>query len=183
MGLASGGEWSVSRAATVLCRSMPPLASAETPSSSRSVKAQIEHLPALAIEELRVLWQATFKKNVPKGLSRDLMVRTLAWRIQEKAFGGHDRDTLKVLASYARAKPGEAPMGRRLKSGTILVREFRGTRHTVTVVRDGFIWGEGTYSSLSQIAKLITGKNWNGPRFFGLRVKGGQGDMEAGAAS
>ncbi len=60
--------------------------------------------------------------------------------------------------------------GRRLKPGTVLVREYQGKRHTVTVVPGGYVWGEATYASLSTIACAITGTAWSGPRFFGLRV-------------
>jgi hypothetical protein len=67
-------------------------------------------------------------------------------------------------------KPNE--LNRRLKAGTVLVREYQGERHTVTVVPDGFVWHDTTYSSLSTIARAITGTAWNGPRFFGLRVPG-----------
>jgi hypothetical protein len=65
-------------------------------------------------------------------------------------------------------KPNE--LKRRLQTGTVLVREYDGERHTVTVVPDGFLWRDMTYSSLSIIAQAITGTKWNGPRFFGLRV-------------
>src|SRR5207237_7052991 len=67
-------------------------------------------------------------------------------------------------------KPNE--LNRRLKPGTVLVREYSGERHTVTVVPNGFLWKDATYSSLSTIARAITGTAWNGPRFFGLRVAG-----------
>jgi hypothetical protein len=63
---------------------------------------------------------------------------------------------------------------RRLKPGTVLVREYRGERHTVTVVPDGFVWQGTTYGSLSIIARAITGTAWNGPRFFGLRTQSGE---------
>ena len=56
------------------------------------------------------------------------------------------------------------------KPGTVLVREYQGERHTVTVVPSGFVWRETTYASLSTIARAITGTTWNGPRFFGLRT-------------
>ena len=59
---------------------------------------------------------------------------------------------------------------RRLKPGTVLVREYQGERHTVTVVPGGYVWNETTYASLSTIARAITGTTWNGPRFFGLRL-------------
>ncbi len=55
------------------------------------------------------------------------------------------------------------------RTGTILVREWRGTTHQVAVVDDGFLWNGKTHQSLSSIARAITGTNWNGPRFFGMR--------------
>jgi len=76
---------------------------------------------------------------------------------------------VKLLDRLARGeKPNE--LNRRLKTGTVLVREYNGERHTVTVVPDGFLWRDMAYSSLSIIAQAITGTKWNGPRFFGLRV-------------
>ena len=59
---------------------------------------------------------------------------------------------------------------RRLKVGTVLVREYQGERHTVTVVGDGYVWRDATYASLSTIARAITGTAWSGPRFFGVRA-------------
>ena len=52
----------------------------------------------------------------------------------------------------------------------MLVREYQGERHTVTVAPDGYVWREATYASLSTIARAITGTAWSGPRFFGLRA-------------
>jgi hypothetical protein len=63
------------------------------------------------------------------------------------------------------------PAHRGLKPGTLLVREFEGQSHTVTVVPDGFAWTGATYKSLSEIARAITGTRWNGPRFFGLHER------------
>jgi len=96
------------------------------------------------------------------------LLRTLAWRIQEKAFGGHDKATLRLLEACGQKRAGDQRC-QRLKAGTVLIRDFGGTRHTVTIMPKGFLWQEKTYSSLSAIAKIITGTNWNGPRFFGLR--------------
>lgn len=133
-----------------------------------TISAEISRLSELSIADLRAAWRAEFRRAPPKGLWRDLLVRTLAWRLQEKALGGHDKATAKLLASYGRKAPEERGY-QRLKAGTVLIRDFEGARHTVTIVPEGFIWQEKTYSSLSAIAKLITGTNWNGPRFFGLR--------------
>jgi hypothetical protein len=102
-----------------------------------------------------------------------LLLRTLAWQIQEKAFGGHDKATLRLLESYGQKRAGDQRC-QRLKPGTVLVREFGGKHHTVTIVPEGFMWQEKAYSSLSAIAKIITGTNWNGPRFFGLREDQGK---------
>jgi hypothetical protein len=99
------------------------------------------------------------------------MARFICWHIQEQALGGHDPDTAKILDSFARGdKPG-ADGPRRLKPGTVLVREYQGERHTVTIVPGGYLWREASYASLSTIARAITGTAWSGPRFFGLRAR------------
>jgi Protein of unknown function (DUF2924) len=90
----------------------------------------------------------------------------IANRIQEEAFGTLDRATLKLLDGLAgRARRGE----RNLKIGTVLVRDYQGRRHTVTVGSEGFVWEGESYSSLSAIARAITGTVWNGPRFFAAK--------------
>jgi hypothetical protein len=142
----------------------------ETSADTVQLTEKINSIASLSLEDARAAWRAELHKEPPRCLSRDLLIRMLAWRIQEKVFGGHDRQTLKLLDGLARGKPGD--LGRRLKPGTVLVREYQGKRHTVTIVRDGFIWEEKTYPSLTVIARTISGTNWNGPRFFGLRENG-----------
>ena len=149
-------------------------------SETAAVEAEISRIQTLKPDEVRALWRDTFKKEVPKALTRDLLVRTLCWHIQEKAFGGHSPAILKLLASYAKGRTGETNRLRRLKPGTELVREFQGERHTVVITADGFRWRDGEYSSLTAIACAITGTNWNGPRFFGLREKTGGPVGQAG---
>jgi hypothetical protein len=137
--------------------------------SAAEIPAEIERLCGLSLRDLRAAWAAEFRRDPPKGLWRDLLLRTLAWRLQEKAFGGHDKAALKLLETYGQKRAGDERC-RRLKAGTLLIRDFfGGARHTVTIVPEGFVWQEKTYSSLSAIARIITGTNWNGPRFFGLR--------------
>ncbi len=152
------------------------------PVSAETIAAEISRLSRLPLSELRAAWRAEFRREPPKSLWRDLLLRTLAWRIQEKAFGGHDKATLKILRSYDQKKAGDQRC-QRLKPGTVLVREFGGTHHTVTIVPEGFLWQEKTYSSLSAIAKIITGTNWNGPRFFGLREEQGKKGARAESAA
>ena len=98
-------------------------------------------------------------------------------KIQEDIFGRLDRETGKLLDRLARGGKRDG-LNRRLKAGSVLVREYQSERHTVTVVPGGFLWQDSTYSSLSAIARAITGTAWNGPRFFGLRVRR---DIEARA--
>ena len=101
-------------------------------------------------------------------LPRILIARFLCWHIQEQAVGELDPDTAKHLDGLVRRDKARADRPRRLKPGTVLVREYQGDRHTVTVVPNGYVWHETTYASLSVIARAITGTAWNGPRFFGL---------------
>jgi hypothetical protein len=135
-----------------------------------AVEAEIDRIQLLGLDELRTLWRATFRTSQPPAFTKDLIARFLCWHIQEQAFGGFEPKTAKHLASLARGAGSKTDRPRHLKPGTVLVREYQGERHTVTVVANGFIWREATYASLSTIARAITGTNWNGPRFFGLRI-------------
>ena len=136
-----------------------------------AIVAEIGHIRSLGIEALRRRWRLMFSAAPPKGLTKDIIARMIADRLQEEAFGGLDRETVKLLDRLARGGKPDG-LNRRLKAGTILVREHQGERHTVTVVPGGFSWQDRTYLSLSAIARAITGTAWNGPRFFGLRVPG-----------
>jgi hypothetical protein len=116
------------------------------------------------------------RQNALKALSRDLLARMIAYRIQEQRLGKLAQTTRKLLDGLVR---GRAEPVRRLKVGTVMVREHQGILHEVMVVPGGFSWQEKTYASLSTIARAITGTSWNGPRFFGLRGKGtGDGAAE-----
>ena len=153
----------------------------QRPVDPAAIEAEVDHIRSLGIVALRGRWRLMFGATPPPGLTKDIMARMIAYRIQEEAFGGLDRETIKLLDRLARGKPDE--LSRRLKAGTVLVREYQGERHTVTVVPDGFVWQDATYSSLSTIARAITGTAWNGPRFFGLRVAGDKGADKAGRSS
>jgi Protein of unknown function (DUF2924) len=107
---------------------------------------------------------------------KDLLGRMMACRLQEQAFGSLDRESLRFLDGLARH--GGAPR-RQLKPGTVLVRDYQGQRHTVTVAADGFNWQGTTYPSLSAIARAITGTAWSGPRFFALARGNGRPSAHA----
>jgi len=122
--------------------------------------------------ELRRAWRTIVSKTgSPLGLSRDLMIRGLADKMQERALGGPSRALQRRLQVLA----GEFEKGARsidprivLKSGATVVRQWRGHTHTVLVREDGFEYGGQRYRSLSVIAEKITGAHWSGPRFFGV---------------
>jgi hypothetical protein len=132
-----------------------------------AIAAEIAHVRSLAPDALLRRWRAEFGRKPPAGLSKDLLGRMIAMRIQEQAFGSLDRESLTFLDGLTRR--GVSPH-RHLKPGTMLVREYQGERHTVTVGREGFEWQGTTYTSLSAIARAITGTAWSGPRFFALRT-------------
>jgi hypothetical protein len=134
------------------------------------IEAEIDRIRSLGLNDLRTLWRTTLRSSPPPAFTKDLIARFICWHIQEQALGGLDPDTAKLMDGLARSgKPG-AERPRRLKPGTVLVREYQGERHTVTVVTGGYLWREATYASLSPIARAITGTAWSGPRFFGARM-------------
>jgi hypothetical protein len=131
-----------------------------------AIEAEINRIRSLGLDELRARWRTTLRSSPPPAFTKDLMARFLCWQLQEQALGGLDPGTAKLLDSLAQGdKPGK---DRRLKPGTVLVREYQGESHTVTVVSDGYVWRETSYPSLSTVARAITGTAWNGRRFFGL---------------
>jgi len=142
-----------------------------------AIEVEIEHVRSLGLETLRTRWRTTFEGEPPVALSKDLLARMIAYRLQEEAFGGLDRAEGKLLDGFARGHSRGTEVRRRLKAGTVLVREYKGERHTVTVAPDGFVWRGVTYSSLSTIARAITGTAWGGPRFFGLRGPNADGEQ------
>jgi hypothetical protein len=133
-----------------------------------AVAAEIERVRSLSGAALRRGWQSEFGRPLPKSLSVDLLRRMIANRIQKEAFGTLDRATLKLLDGLAR-RDGARGRERNLKIGTVLVRDYQGRRHTVTVAAEGYVWEGTSYSSLSAIARAITGTVWNGPRFFAVK--------------
>ena len=145
------------------------------------LEAEIEQIRSLPIDEVRALWRQTFKSQPPVALGKDMLGRMIAYHIQEKALGGLSRASLRLLGEFERGRPAIESIHRRLKPGTVLVREYQGERHSVVVALDGFVWRAETYASLSTIARLITGTNWNGPKFFGLRLSGGKTDKREAA--
>ena len=121
----------------------------------------VEQLSGMNLTQLRRLWESRYG-TPPRHRAADLLRRVLAWRIQAERCGGFDAVTRSLLEQDDKVAPKPLP-------GTRLAREWAGKRHEVIVGDKGVIYEGVTYGSLSEVARLITGQRWNGPRFFGLR--------------
>ena len=145
---------------------------------AETVATRLQALEQMEYATLRSEWRRLYRSPAPKRVARDLLVLGVAWKIQEKAYGGHSAATRRRLADLARTveRDGDVTRNRvaRLKPGAKLVREWRGKTHTVVILEDGFEWKGKQWRSLSAIAREITGVHWSGPRFFGLNGKAGQ---------
>jgi hypothetical protein len=132
---------------------------------------EITGLVDRSTQELRRAWRTLHRTGPPLGLSRDLIIRGLADKLQQRAHGGPSRALqrrLRILAADFEKgalsfDPGIVP-----KAGAALVRQWRGHTHTVLVREDGFEYEGQRYRSLTVIAQQITGAHWSGPRFFGV---------------
>jgi hypothetical protein len=135
-----------------------------------NAEAELIRLACADTNGLARRWRVVFGGRAPD-LPRALLQRILAYRIQADAAGDLDPTTIKLLDRLGRGEISEIPLPelRAVKPGTLLVREWEGTLQRVVVLESGFAWNGVTYESLSKVARAITGTNWNGPRFFGLR--------------
>jgi hypothetical protein len=125
----------------------------------------------LDLSELRELWCQLYKTETAPRLSRELLVRAVAYRMQEVASGGPRLELQRQLRQIVLElqQTGRLRMRPQVKPGTRLMREWRGQSYEVLVLDNGFSWQGTHYRSLSAIARQITGTAWSGPLFFGLR--------------
>ena len=153
-------------------------------SDLQELALELDRLRELNSEELREQWQTLFSADPPPKLRSSLLVQGIAYRLQEKAFGGLKPATLRLLErigddAAARRQVSTTPEKIRVSTGTVLIREWRGTKHQVTVLKDGFLYRTKLFHSLSQIARTITGSRWSGPLFFGLKSSRKEQSSEA----
>lgn len=145
-----------------------------------SVLKQIADLQNLSHQELVELW-VTLHGSQPPAYNRQFIIKRLAYRIQEIAYGGlSDAAHAKMDAILERhdydenAMPTRTPRRGAVRPknlpviGSKLVRDWKGKRYEVTALHDGFEFDGRKYRSLTAIAKRITGTHWNGRAFFGL---------------
>ncbi|TAN70557.1 MAG: DUF2924 domain-containing protein [Magnetospirillum sp.] len=140
-----------------------------------AILTQVAELPTLPTPRLKAMWRE-LTGTEPPPYNRTFLVKRLAYRIQELAFGGLSVKAERRLDDLVeeldgkkkpKAKDMTAPV-----AGTKLIREWQGVMHEVTALADGFEWQGRRYQSLSAVARAITGTRWNGPLFFGLRKHG-----------
>jgi len=156
------------------------------PTSASATEGAVSAIQGMNLKQLRVEWTRHFGSPAPGCRSKEVIRGLLAWRIQAENYGGMMPDTVRRLrrlteALERSADPGNAGNGKRfrtrtavaLKPGTVLTREWRGILHKVHVLKDAFGYGGHNYRSLSEIARIITGTRWSGPRFFGVTEEDG----------
>jgi Protein of unknown function (DUF2924) len=138
-----------------------------------ALEAEIARLPDLGHDELRRRWKLLFGRPAPKSLRRKFMARAVAYQMQVAVYGGLSAATKRRLREIARAiSNGDRTgvlSGVQIKPGTQLIRQWQNTTHTVMVLDEGFALDGRAYKSLSAVAKVITGTNWNGYAFFGIK--------------
>src|SRR5258707_11489430 len=138
-----------------------------------ALEAEIARLPDLGHDELRQRWKLLFGHPAPKSLRRKFMARAVAYQMQVAAYGGLSAATKRRLREIASAiSNGDRTgviSGVQIKPGTQLIRQWQNTTHTRMGLDEGFALDGRTYKSLSAIAKAITGTNWNGYAFFGIK--------------
>ena len=143
------------------------------PVDDAALQAEIRRLPDLSLLELRNRWKLLFGHLAPKSLRRNFLARAVAYQMQIEAYGGLSAATKRRLREIAKAvRNGDtnAAIGvGRIKPGTQMIRQWQNTTHTVTALAEGFEWQGRTYKSLSAVANAITGTNWNGFAFFGIK--------------
>ena len=142
---------------------------------SSSLDFEFHDLDGLPRARLRARWHEVFGEQPPAAFGRELLALGIAYAAQERQFGGMSKSRAREIDRLFEHAPitlrGEkqTPRAAVTRPGTVLVREWQGTAHQVTVLADGYGWNGQHHASLSRIAKAITGTKWNGPRFFGLR--------------
>ena len=142
-------------------------------SRNKELEAEIRRLPDLSLEDLRARWKALFGSAAPLSLRHQFLTRAVAYQMQVAAYGGLSASTQKRLQAIAAGvRQGNldvAGIAKTIRPGAQMLRQWKGQTHTVTALSDGFEWNGRTYKSLSAVARKITGINWNGYVFFGIK--------------
>jgi hypothetical protein len=142
-----------------------------------ATKPHIHRLEEADAAALRQIWHETGGTAPPNTFTARLMRLSLAWEVQAASEGGEsarDRKSwqriMRVRSGPVRQAGGPIPRRTTACDGTRILKAWGGTTHEVLITGDGgAIWNGNSYSSLSAVARAMTGTNRNGPKFFGLR--------------
>jgi len=132
----------------------------------------VASLSALGTSTLKQRWKALFGVDASRSVGRSLMIQAIAYRLQEKALGGLKPSAARILDRIGESRPkgaSERIPRRKASAGTVLIREWRGVSHRITVLDSDVVYRGRRYKSLSEVARVITGTHWSGPLFFGLK--------------
>jgi len=137
------------------------------------ISSEIGDLINLSVSELKERWRSVYGTEPPPRSSRKLLVSAIAYRVQERAFGGLNPSVRRLLERVSE-DASERRISRirpvtRASAGTVLIRDWQGKSHHVTVLDRGVLYRKNNYRSLSEVARVITGCRWSGPLFFGLK--------------
>ncbi len=145
--------------------------------------AKLAALSEMAVVDLRTEWRRLYRTQPPRRIGRYLLELGVAWKLQERVYGGLSATMKRRLADLVKTMDEKGDLAKvravRLKPGAKLLREWQGEIHNVLVLEDGFQWRGEQWRSLSAIAREISGAHWSGPRFFGLQTKA-EAEIEVG---
>jgi hypothetical protein len=143
-----------------------------------TLASEVAALAGATRADLTSRWRALYETEPPRHISRELLKRAIAYRLQELALGGLKPTMRRLLAGVAADASARRPIALTpapsLKPGTVLLRNWHGTEHQVIVREQGVEFQGRQYQSLSQVARRITGSKWSGPLFFGLKQRAQQ---------
>ena len=137
-----------------------------------ALRKEIAGLSKASIKDLRERWKTLCGKEPSGHIGRSFLIRVIAYRLQEEAFGGLKPTAQQILdrvCDGGKEIAQENIPKRRASAGTVLIREWRGVRRRVIVLENDVVYRSRRYKSLSEVARAITGARWSGPLFFGLK--------------
>ena len=143
-------------------------------SAVKELPVDLARLPGMTAAELETVWRSHLGGPPSARLPKSLLARLFAYRLQVQRSGDLSKQAFgflqRISADLEVGKDPDVPYpeDRRLKPGSVLVREHDGVQHRVMALEEGYAWNGKTFASVSAVAKAFTGTNWNGQRFFGL---------------
>lgn len=148
-----------------------------------SIEDRLTAISRMTVNGLRVEWRRVFNDPPPSGYTSDLLRLGLAYKVQDRAHGSLPAHIARTIERQVRMPVDghSGPSSATLPVGTRLVRDWHGESHHVLVIDTGYIYRDRQFSSLTSIARKITGAAWSGPRFFGLVHRKGRGGASTNA--